>query len=85
MEWNWLNEPFLLPYGVGLMPRKLAGPEKSTFENADIALHETRHPRQRDELHSRSRHSWSPELPGEETRAALNDLLVRVRWGRSRK
>jgi predicted nucleotidyltransferase len=74
-----LNEEFRLPYIADLVARKLAGPEKSKLEDADIAFHESEYLRLRGELQAAHNTSPLPELPSEETRAALNDLLVRVR------
>jgi hypothetical protein len=74
-----LNEEFRLPYIAELLARKLAGPEKSILNDADIALHESEYQRLRGELQAAHDASKLPELPGEVTRAALNDLLVRVR------
>jgi predicted nucleotidyltransferase len=74
-----LNEEFRLPYIADLVARKLAGPEKSKLEDADIALHESEYQRLRGELQAAHDASTLPELPDETTRAALNDLLVRIR------
>jgi len=74
-----LNEEFRLPYIPELVARKLAGPEKSKLEDADIAFHEAEYQRLRGELQAAHDASRLPELPGDETRATLNDLLVRVR------
>jgi predicted nucleotidyltransferase len=74
-----LNEEFRLPYIADLVARKLAGPEKSELEDADFAFRESEYQRLRLELQSAHEASLLPELPGEETRAALNDLLLRVR------
>ena len=74
-----LNEEFRLPYIADLVGRKLAGPEKSKLEDADIAFHESEYHRLREELQAAHDASRLPELPSDETRAALNDLLVRVR------
>ena len=74
-----LNEEFQLPYIANLVARKLSGPEKSKLEDADIAFHESEYQRLRVELQAAHDASTLPELPSEETRAALNDLLVRVR------
>jgi predicted nucleotidyltransferase len=74
-----LNEEFRLPYIADLVARKLAGPEKSKLEDADIAFHESEYQRLRAELQAAHDASKLPESPGDETRAALNDLLVRVR------
>src|SRR5438552_14706975 len=74
-----LNEEFRLPYIADLVARKLAGPEKSQLADADIAFHESEYQRLRAELQAAHEASKLPELPSEETRAALNDLLVRIR------
>src|SRR5215467_12515901 len=44
-----LNEEFELSYISELIERKLAGPEKSTLENADVAFHEAEYQRLRGE------------------------------------
>jgi hypothetical protein len=74
-----LNEEFQLPYIADLMARKLAGPEKSQLEDADIAFHESEYQRLRGELQAAHEASRLPGLPSEETRERLNDLLVRLR------
>ena len=76
-----LNQEFRLPYIDDLMARKLAGPEKSTLPDADMAFHEAEYQRLRGELQAAHDGSQLPETPSEETRAALNELLVRVRLG----
>lgn len=79
-----LNEQFRLPYIADLVARKLSGPEKSKLEDADIAFHESEYQSLRVELQASHDASTLPELPSDETRAALNDLLVRVRLQSSR-
>ncbi len=74
-----LNKEFRLPCIADLVGRKLAGPEKSMLEDADIAFHETEYQRLRGELQAAHEASQLPELPSEATRAALNDLLARIR------
>jgi len=74
-----LNEEFRLPYIADLVARKLAGPEKSRLEDANIAFHESEYQRLRIELQAAHDASQLPELPSEETHGALNELLVRVR------
>lgn len=74
-----LNAEFRLPYIADLVAHKLAGPEKSTLDDADIAFHESEYQRLRVELQAAHDASQLPELPSDETRSALNDLLVRVR------
>ena len=80
-----LNDEFRLPYIADLVSRKLAGPEKSKLEDADIAFHESEYQRLRGELQAAHEASTLPELPSDETRAALNDLLIRVRLDSLRK
>jgi predicted nucleotidyltransferase len=70
---------FRLPYITDLVARKLAGPEKSKLEDADITFHESEYQRLRGELQAAHDASPLPEAPSEETRTALNDLLVRIR------
>jgi predicted nucleotidyltransferase len=77
-----LNEEFRLPYIADLVARKLSGPEKSKLEDADLAFHESEYQRLRAELQAAHDGSALPELPSDETRAALNDLLVRLRLKR---
>ena len=74
-----LNKEFGLPYIADLVARKLAGPEKSKLEDADTRFHESEYQRLRVELQAAHDASQLPELPSESARAALNDLLVRVR------
>src|SRR5438874_3113552 len=74
-----LNEELRLPYIADLVARKLAGPEKSKLEDTDIAFHESEYQRLRGELQTAHDASQLPELPSEETRAALNSLLLRIR------
>ncbi|HXC98492.1 MAG TPA: nucleotidyltransferase domain-containing protein [Verrucomicrobiae bacterium] len=74
-----LNEEFRLPYIAGLVAQKLAGPEKSKLQEADASFHESEYQRLRGELQSAHEVSKLPELPSDETRTALNDLLIRIR------
>jgi hypothetical protein len=67
-----------------LVARKLAGPEKSTLDDADTIFHESEYQRLRGELQAAQDASQLPELPDDKTRSALNDLLVRVRLKSSR-
>ena len=73
------NGKLRLPYVADLVARKLAGSEKSTLKNADIAFHESEYQRLRGDLRAAHDASRLPERPSEEVRKALNDLLVRVR------
>jgi len=74
-----LNAEFRLPYITDLVTRKIAGPEKARLEDADVAFHESEYHRLRGELQAAHDASQLPELPDDKTRAALNNLLVRVR------
>jgi hypothetical protein len=74
-----LNESFRLPYIPDLVARKTGGPEQTTLSDADIAFHEAEYLRLRGELQTAHEGSRLIEAPTDETRAALNDLLVRVR------
>ena len=74
-----LNESFRLPYIPELVARKTGGPEQSTLNDADIAFHEAEYLRLRSELQAAHEASHLIEAPTDETRAALNELLVRVR------
>jgi hypothetical protein len=73
-----LNESFRLPYIAELIERKTSG-ENTSLNDADLAFHESEYQRLRGELQAAHETSQLPELPNEQTRAALNDLLVRVR------
>ena len=74
-----LNQEFQLPYIAELVARKLADPEKSKLDEADTAFHESEYQRLRIALQAAHDASTLPELPSDETRDSLNDLLVRVR------
>jgi uncharacterized protein len=74
-----LNAAFRLPHIAGLVARKLAGPEKSTLQDSDIGFHEAEYQRLRGELQAAHEVSRLPEQPATETRAALDDLLIRLR------
>jgi len=77
-----LNDEFHLPYISDLVARKLAGPEKSKLEDADMSFHESEYQRLRVELQAAHDASRLPEAPNEDSRTALNDLLVRIRLNR---
>ncbi len=74
-----LNQTFKLPFIDELVARKLGGPEQSTLDDADMAFHLREYERLRVELQEAHDASFLREAPSEVTRAALNDLLVRVR------
>jgi len=80
-----LNEEFRLPHIADLVARKLAGPEKSKLTDTDIAFHESEYQRLRGELQAAHQASRLPEAPNRQTRAALNDLLIRIRTEKSRR
>jgi predicted nucleotidyltransferase len=72
-----LNERFGLPYIPDLIARKLAGPEKSVLEAADLAFHQAEFERLTRNLEQAMIDSSLPESPS--GRAQLNDLLIRTR------
>jgi len=72
-----LNDEFKLPYIPDLIARKTAQAEKSTLSDADVDFHRGEYERLRAELEEAMNHSQLPEAPS--ARAALNDLLLRVR------
>jgi predicted nucleotidyltransferase len=72
-----LNEEAGLPHVGALIARKLSGGEQSTLPDADVAFHQREYERLSLDLEEAHR---SSRLPEEATaRAALNDLLLRVR------
>ena len=73
-----LNEEARLPYIADLIARKQSG-ENTTLEDADVAFHQREYERLRVDLQAAHDASQLPELPSDETRKALNELLVRVR------
>ena len=73
-----LNEEFRLPYIAELIERKMKG-ENTSLTDADVSFHESEYQRLRGELQAAHEASQLPELPSEAARAALNDLLVRIR------
>src|SRR5262249_21103105 len=72
-----LNEAFRLPQVPQLIARKVAGPEQSTLDEADLSFHRREYERLQVELEESSRASQLPEAPS--ARAALHGLLVRLR------
>ena len=73
-----LNATFKLPFIADLIARKLSG-ENTTLDDADLAFHHREYQNLRAELESAHDASTLPELPSDQTRAALNDLLLRLR------
>jgi predicted nucleotidyltransferase len=76
-----LNEEARLPFIADLIARKQSG-ENTTLDETDVAFHQCEYERLRVKLQAAHDASQLPELPSEETRQALNDLLVRIRTGR---
>jgi predicted nucleotidyltransferase len=72
-----LNDEARLPYIDELIDRKLTGPEKGELPAADMQFHEAEYQRLVGELERAAAESDLPETPA--CRAALNDLLVRMR------
>jgi predicted nucleotidyltransferase len=76
-----LNEHFALPYIPELISRKHSGPEKQALTDVDINGHEEEYNRLCRMLEDAYRDSTLPDLPS--ARPALNDLLKRLRLGRT--
>lgn len=72
-----LNETAGLSYIDELIERKLTGPEKASLPEADMDFHEHEYQRLVAELETATEKSELPEAPS--GKAALNDLLVRLR------
>jgi predicted nucleotidyltransferase len=72
-----LNQDARLPQIPELVARKLAGPEKATLDDADVAFHEGEVSRLRRALEDAGVTSSLAEEPT--AREALHDLLLRVR------
>jgi predicted nucleotidyltransferase len=73
-----LNQEARLSYVADLIARKQSG-ENIALEEANLAFHQREYERLRGELQNAHNTSTLRELPDEKTRAALNDLLIRVR------
>jgi predicted nucleotidyltransferase len=73
-----LNEEARLPYIADLIARKQSG-ENTTLEDADVEFRQREYERLRGELEAAHDASQLPELPSENTRSALNEVLMRVR------
>lgn len=72
-----LNEQFRLPYIPDLVARKVNSVEKATLADADVTFHQREFERLVDELVKARDASTLPDAPS--GKAALNDLLVRIR------
>ncbi|QEH34521.1 putative nucleotidyltransferase [Aquisphaera giovannonii] len=66
-----------LGHVADLIAQKLSGPERATLDASDVDFHRREYERLRGELESAHQASRLPEGPT--SRAALNDLLVRLR------
>jgi predicted nucleotidyltransferase len=73
----YLNKLFNLEYLPDLIARKLAGPEKSVLDEADLEFHRHEFERLTISLEQAMEKSKLPEVPS--SRANLNDLLVKIR------
>jgi uncharacterized protein len=74
-----LNEQFRLAYLPELIARKLAGPEHGALDDADVAFHRAEYERLCVALEDAHHASQLPLAPS--GRAALDDLLIRLRLG----
>ena len=72
-----LNKEARLSHVDDLIASKLAGPERSTLDDADVAFHRREYERLQAELEASYQTSTLPEAPT--ARPALSDLLVRLR------
>lgn len=72
-----LNQEFNLSYLNDLIARKLTGPEKGTLDDQDVDFYRREYERLRGVLDASFQASPLPESPS--CRAALNDLLLRLR------
>jgi predicted nucleotidyltransferase len=73
-----LNESFQLPFIAELIERKTKG-ENTALNETDMAFHESEYQRLRGVLQTAHDTSSLPELPDDKARAALDDLLIRIR------
>ena len=73
-----LNQEARLPYIADLIARKQSG-ENTSLAHADVQFHHREYERLRLQLQVAHEAAKLPELPDEQTRAALNALLVRLR------
>lgn len=75
-----LNREFRLPYVDALIEQKLAG-ERTTLDATEFSLYQREYERLIGDLEAAATRSNLPDEPS--ARAALNDLLLRLRRGRS--
>ncbi|TWT97152.1 nucleotidyltransferase domain-containing protein [Neorhodopirellula pilleata] len=76
-----LNETAKLSYLDDLIAQKQTGPEKGTLATSDLEFYTREYERLTNELELAHEQSSLPEMPS--ARAALNDLLVRLRLART--
>lgn len=76
-----LNQEAGLPYISDLIARKQSG-ENATLDDGDVSFYQAEYERLRGVLQEACDASRLPEVPGAEARAALDDLLVRIRFAR---
>ena len=76
---NRLNEEYELPYIPELIERKTRGTERQTLEQAEVSFYENEYDLLRKRLENETNQTRLPE--SQTAKAALNDLLLRVRLG----
>jgi predicted nucleotidyltransferase len=74
---NRLNEEYELPYIPELIERKTRGTERQTLEQAEVSFYENEYDLLRRRLENETSQTRLPE--SQTAKAALNDLLLRVR------
>lgn len=74
---NRLNEEYELPYIPELIERKTRGTERQTLEQAEVSFYENEYDLLRKRLANETSQTRLPE--SQTAKAALNDLLLRVR------
>lgn len=74
---NRLNEEYELTYIPELIERKTRGTERQTLEQAEVSFYENEYDRLRQLLEDEAKQTKLPE--SQTAKAALNDLLLRVR------
>ena len=74
---NRLNEEYDLPYIPELIERKTRGTERQTLEQAEVSFYENEYDLLRKRLENEASQTKLPE--SQTAKAALNDLLLRVR------
>jgi uncharacterized protein len=74
-----LNESFKLSFIDDLVAQKTGGTEQGALRDNEWEFHHTQFQRLEAELQTAFEASTLPEVPSDKTRAAVNDLLVRIR------